>query len=407
MNRFDFEHIVQLRNEGHYSQAMTLLDDFIFLLENKYSLNIIGNTLPIEVLTDYAKALGQKAIVYRYLGDLEKAKFFTLKAIPFAEQAQELELLGLLISDYGVYQYKSGNVEDAERNFKKAVQLLESIESTKQLVIVNINYGCMLLHLGEFEQCIPLFKQTMLKLESKGDTTELGSLLTNLAFAYEKIGKTDLALSTYVRSKEMLLRINAIPCYILTSINLVAMYNEEEMFELAKSTLDEIEQFIPADILSIERIDYLINYIGYYLGIGSLEEAIRLLEELSSVDQSNIDSESKIYLLTLWARIHLSKQNISLTKEYIALIEYDISKYSKPEIEPFLYWVKGKIAVLEQEYEWAAKCVYKGLNECTFSKPGSRIYKDLHKLQNEIYSLIDDAKKSSFQFSRTSEITTL
>lgn len=405
MKQFDFEYIIQLRNEGHYSQAMTLLEEYLYFLEQNYSLNQIGNADSVQISIEYAKALGQKAILFRYLGDIEKAKFFTLKAIPFAEQSQELELLGLLISDYGVYQYKSGNVEDAERNFKKAVHILESIDSKKQLLVVKINYGCMLLHSGEFEQCIPLFKQIMIELESKGDSPELGSLLTNLAYAYENIGKSELAFLTYIRSKEMLFRIKAFPMYILASINLVALYNEEEKFELAKTTLDEVEQYISTEVLSNERIDYLINYIGYYLGIDALDEAIRLLIELSSLDQTNIEPESKIFILSLWSRLHLKTQNISEAKRYVELLQSSISTFSKPEIEPFLYWVKGKISVLEHEYELAAKCTYKGLHECTFSKPGTKIYKDLLKLQSEIYAMIDSTKKSSFQFSLVKEIT--
>lgn len=395
MNQFDFEYIVQLRNEGHYSQAMNLLQNYIDYLEQQYSLTQIESSLPEEIITNYAKAIGQKAILYRYLDNIEQAKYYTLKAIPYAEQSQEKELLGLLISDYGVYQYKSGNVKDAERNFKKAVRLLESIDSKKQLVIVKINYGCMLLHLGEFDQCIPLFKQTFKELETNGDSPEFGSLLTNLAYAYENIGKTELALMTYVRAKELLYRINAIPMYVLTSINLVALYNEEEMFELAKSTLDEVEQYISTEQLSHERIDYLINYVGYYLGIDCVEEAIRILEELSSLDQTTIEPESKVYLLSLWAKVHLRTHNVKEAKKYAELIQQDINSYAKPEIEPFLYWLNGKIAILEQEYEFAAKCCYKGLNECTFSKPGTKIYRDLQKLQSEIYSLIDESKKAS------------
>jgi len=395
MNQFDFEYIVQLRNEGHYSQGMNLLQNYIDYLEQQYSLTQIESSLPEEIITNYAKAIGQKAILYRYLDNIEQAKYYTLKAIPYAEQSQEKELLGLLISDYGVYQYKSGNVKDAERNFKKAVRLLESIDSKKQLVIVKINYGCMLLHLGEFDQCIPLFKQTFKELETNGDSPEFGSLLTNLAYAYENIGKTELALMTYVRAKELLYRINAIPMYVLTSINLVALYNEEEMFELAKSTLDEVEQYISTEQLSHERIDYLINYVGYYLGIDCVEEAIRILEELSSLDQTTIEPESKVYLLSLWAKVHLRTHNVKEAKKYAELIQQDINSYAKPEIEPFLYWLNGKIAILEQEYEFAAKCCYKGLNECTFSKPGTKIYRDLQKLQSEIYSLIDESKKAS------------
>lgn len=405
MNQLDFEYIVQLRNEGHYSQAMNLLEEFIDYLEKQYTLNQFNDSLPSDVISQYAKALGQKAILFRYLGDIEQAKFYTLKAIPFAEQTQEVELLGLLISDYGVYQYKSGNVEDAERNFKKAVQILESVDSTNQLVIVKINYGCMLLHLGEFDQCIPLFKQTLKDLETKGDSVELGSLLTNLAYAYENIGKTELALMTYIRAKESLFRINAIPMYVHSSINLVALYNEEEMFELAKSILDEVEQYISTEELSNERIDYLINYIGYFLGIDAIDEAIRLLEEISTLDLTTIEPESKVYMLSLWARIYIRIGNIQEAKKYAELIQKDISTYSKPEIEPFLYWVRGKIAVLEQEYEWATKCCYKGLHECTFSKQGTKIFRDLEKLQSEIYSLMDDSKKSSFQFSHLTEIT--
>ncbi len=253
----------------------------------------------------------------------------------------------------------------------------------------------MLLHLGEFDQCIPLFKQTLKELETKGDSPELGSLLTNLSYAYENIGKIELALLTYVRAKELLYRINAIPMYVLTSINLVALYNEEEMFELAKSTLDEVEQYISTEQLSNERIDYLINYVGYYLGIDCLEEAVRILEELSSLDQTNFEPESKVYLLSLWAKVHLRTHNITEAKKYANLIQQDINSYAKPEIEPFLYWLNGKIAILEQEYEFAAKCCYKGLNECTFSKPGTKIFRDLQKLQSEIYSLIDESKKTS------------
>ncbi|MBL8005878.1 MAG: hypothetical protein JNL36_12335 [Candidatus Kapabacteria bacterium] len=394
MNQFDFEYIVQLRNEGQYAKAMLLLEAYISNLEKNFSLSNVEYTLPISILINYAKALGQKAILFRYLGDIEKAKFFTLKAIPFAEQSKELELLGLLISDYGVYQYKSGNVEDAERNFKKAVQILEAIESKKQLVIVKINYGCMLLHLGEFEQCIPLFKQTLLELETQGDSPELGSLLTNLAYAYENIGKTELALMTYARAKELLFRIKAIPMYVLSSINLVALYNEEEMYELAKAVLDEIEQYISTEELSNERIDYLINYIGYYIGIDSINDAIKILNEISSLDLKDIEPESKVYMLLLWSRIYIRTENISEAKKYAELIKQDITSFSKPEIEPFLYWLNGKIAILELEYEFAAKCCYKGLNECTFSKPGTKIYRDLQQLQSEIYSLIDKSKKT-------------
>lgn len=394
MNQFDFEYIVQLRNEGQYAKAMLLLEAYISNLEKNFSLSNVEYTLPISILINYAKALGQKAILFRYLGDIEKAKFFTLKAIPFAEQSKELELLGLLISDYGVYQYKSGNVEDAERNFKKAVQILEAIESKKQLVIVKINYGCMLLHLGEFEQCIPMFKQTLSELETKGDSLELGSLLTNLAYAYENIGKTELALMTYARAKELLFRIKAIPMYVLSSINLVALYNEEEMYELAKAVLDEIEQYISTEELSNERIDYLINYIGYYIGIDSINDAIKILNEISSLDLKDIEPESKVYMLLLWSRIYIRTENISEAKKYAELIKQDITSFSKPEIEPFLYWLNGKIAILELEYEFAAKCCYKGLNECTFSKPGTKIYRDLQQLQSEIYSLIDKSKKT-------------
>ncbi len=395
MKQIDFEYIVQLRNEGQYAYAMLLLEEYISYLEENFTLSNVEYAVPSSILTNYAKALGQKAILFRYLGDIEKAKFFTLKAIPFAEQSKELELLGLLISDYGVYQYKSGNVEDAERNFKKAVQILEALESKKNLIIVKINYGCMLLHLGEFEQCIPLFKQTLFELETQGDSPELGSLLTNLAYAYENIGKIELALMTYVRAKELLFRIKAIPMYVLSSINLVALYNEEEMFELAKSILDEIEPYISTNELSNERIDYLINYIGYYIGIDSINEATKILNEISSLDLKDIEPESKVYMLLLWSRIHIRTKNIPEAKKYAELIKQDISSFSKPEIEPFLYWLKGKIAILELEYEYAAKCCYKGLNECTFSKPGTKIFRDLQKLQTEIYSLIDESKKTS------------
>ncbi len=98
MNLFNFEYIVQLRNEGHYSHAMNLLQNYIDFLEQHYSLTKIDSSIPEEILKNYAKAIGQKAILYRYLDNIEQAKYYTLKAIPYAEQSQELELLGLLIS---------------------------------------------------------------------------------------------------------------------------------------------------------------------------------------------------------------------------------------------------------------------------------------------------------------------
>jgi tetratricopeptide (TPR) repeat protein len=386
----DFEHILQLRNSGNYSEALNILDIHIHELENTYIFATSIEYIPESISLLYAKCLGQKAIVYRYLGDFDKAKKLTLSAIPFAEQGNDKELVALLISDIGVFQFKIGNIKDAERNLKKSLRQLEALGSIEKATIVKINYACMLQHRGEFEQCLPLFKQALSYLEQKPESSDLGSLLTNIAYAYENLGKKELALLTYNRAGELLLRINAIPMYILTSLNLVSFYNEEEMFELSKSTLDSIEHYIPTDEISIERIDFLLHYTGYFIGIKQIENAVSILNQIDSIDQSIIEPETKIYVFMLWSKVCIANMELEKAKQFVISIEEELQQYDKPELEPHLYWTKGTIAYLEKDYELAVKYVYKGINECTFSKPGTKIYRELQKLLSEIYAMFED-----------------
>ena len=386
----DFEHILQLRNSGNYSEALNILDIHIHELENTYVFATSIEYIPENISLLYAKCLGQKAIVYRYLGDFDKAKKLTLSAIPFAEQGNDKELVALLISDIGVFQFKIGNIKDAERNLKKSLRQLEALGSIEKATIVKINYACMLQHRGEFEQCLPLFKQALSYLEQKPESSDLGSLLTNIAYAYENLGKKELALLTYNRACELLLRINAIPMYILTSLNLVTFFNEEEMFELSKSTLDSIEHYLPTDELSLERIDFLLHYAGYFIGVNQIDNAISILNQIALIDETIYEPETRIYVLILWTKVSISKKEFDKAKQYVNLIEEELQQYDKPELEPHLYFTKGTIAFLEKEYEVAVKYVYKGINECTFSKPGTKIYRDLQKLLSEIYEMFED-----------------
>jgi len=392
METFDFEHIKVLRNNGQFDEVIILLDVKIKELEELYDLSQVSTSINEEISQLFAKCLGQKAIIYRHLGEFEKAKVITQRAISFAENSNDKELVAILISDIGVFQYKMGNIKDAERNLQHSLLQLEILGSLEKAATVRINYACILLHKGEFEKCLPLFKQSLLRLEKYGDSAELGSLLSNIAYTYENIGKKELALLTYVRSKDLLLRIEAIPSFVCTSLNLVALYIEEELYELAKVTLDNLEQYLPKDVYTPERIDFLINLASYYSGLQLFDSALSILDQLESIPNSQVEIESQIYINLIKAKVFQMTHRLEESKGVISDIESIIADYSKPEIEPYILLLQALIAYEENNFEYAIKLLYQGLHECEFLRPGTKIYRDSHSLLIKIYSKLDNSE---------------
>lgn len=315
----------------------------------KNAINILEKALVLAVnnknIKEESISKNYIGIVYRDLGEYEKAKSYSNESLSMAKDSL---VMASAYTNIGACNRQLGLYEEALKSYLKALSIYDAIvEDNKKATVIN-NIGMVYSYLGMNDKAIEYHLKAKNTFELLNDKKGISQAYNNIAIIYANDGDLEKALSYFQYS----------------------LYIEEELKD--KKGVAESANNVGAVYYYLQEIDSALYYfnksayieksIGNFAGIGaSYNNIAQVLLENERV------SESKIYIDSAYFYANLSKTSVDIETAILNYSQYyEAKKDTKLALEFFKDYstfkdsilninTNSKIAELEIEYETEKK----------------------------------------------------
>jgi CHAT domain-containing protein len=271
------QQVVQLQNEGKYSQAIPLAERLLALFEKVWGkddlyvatpLNTLANLHQLQgnyekaeslylrslairkkalgdVHPDVAQTLSNLAQLYRRRGSYEQAENLYILALTIHEKAlgrEDKEVATDLIGLAGLYR-EQGNYEKAEPLYLRSLAIREkALGKEHPLVATSLNNLARLYYAqGSYQKAEPLYVRSLAIWEKAlgKEHPDVATSLNNLAQLYAAQGSYEKAEPLFVRSLEIIEKVlgKEHPLVAASLSNLARLYYTQGSYEKAEPLL--------------------------------------------------------------------------------------------------------------------------------------------------------------------------
>ncbi|WP_223269911.1 tetratricopeptide repeat protein [Nostoc sp. 'Peltigera membranacea cyanobiont' 213] len=242
--------------------------------------------------------LKELGVVYRSIGEVQKAEDFLLKALKLTEEDEHLA--GIKAS----VLYELGWIYDDLGEWDKAIALYnQSLEINER--IGNVQGKAATLHClaiiyankGDVDEAIALYNQSLEIEESIGDVQGKAATLHCLAIIYANKGDVDEAIALYNQSLEIKERIGNVQGKAATLHQLAGIYAKkgdvDEAIALFNQSLEIKERIgdVQGKAMTLWWLGHLAEQQGEYTkAISYLQPALEILQRLKSPDAESVSA---------------------------------------------------------------------------------------------------------------------
>lgn len=258
---------------------------------------------------DYANSLSYQAVLYKWMGDYEKAEPLYLAGIEFDKKVLDSDDpdYAMSLNNLAAFYEIAGDYEKAEPQYLEAKNIFQKTLGKEHPKYANVLGNLSLLYLSMREYT----KAEQLALEAKRIREKvLGKTHRKYALSLNNLGTIYHAMGDYEKAEPMFLDAKGIrekvlgkgsPAYATSLNNLGAVYRNIRDFEKAEPILLEAIQ-IREKALGKEHRFYalsLINLASLYQLMGRYEEAERLVLEAEKIERKVLGEQHPDYATTL------------------------------------------------------------------------------------------------------------
>jgi serine phosphatase RsbU (regulator of sigma subunit)/tetratricopeptide (TPR) repeat protein len=157
----------------------------------------------LQWLRGLAEANHNLAVVYRTIGNYEKAIGYNNVALGYATQLKDSSRIASTIGNLGSVYYTQGDYPRALEYYLAALKIAE-LRNEKQRIATQLgNIGSIYIHQGDYKTSISCFSRALRIDEENKDQAGIAFDLAGIAGGYLKQAKPDTALMYYSRALEI------------------------------------------------------------------------------------------------------------------------------------------------------------------------------------------------------------
>ncbi|MGE0566309.1 MAG: SpoIIE family protein phosphatase [Bacteroidia bacterium] len=251
----------------------------------------------------FGSLLGNISLLYREIGDLEKAKAYLKKSLPFIKFSDDVASYVKSINNLALIYYNEKDYKGADSLFQLGYQLAKKNNLNQDLADITYNMCASLSEVGKFKEAIP-YQLELLQLIRKmnlGPSWEK-LLLQDLAITHFETNKIKASKDFLKQSEKIKLPEEAAERDFIGSLkNIASIYHKLGMLEKAVEAYSECIELIENRSNSQELSDFSQLAYNYERAQDSLKAAKELaLTELEAKRQKDISEHKlerqKIYL---------------------------------------------------------------------------------------------------------------
>ena len=287
--------------------------------------------LSLEINNDikeYAIAKDYLGIVYRDLGQFEKAKTLSLEAISFSKDSLTN---ASAYTNIGAANRQMGLYREALKYYLKALKIYEDAPDLHKIATVNNNIGTVYNYLGINDKAVEYHTKAIKIFESLSNRKGISNAYNNIAIIYANDGELEKALSNFKYSLEIERELQDKKGIAESSNNVGAVYYYMQEIDSALYYFDQSA--------NMERL------IGNYAGVGaSFNNIAQVLLENNRV------AESKVYIDSSYYYAQKSKTTVDIESALLTYSEYYEAKNDlKSALNYFKEYSKFKDSTLNVE----------------------------------------------------------
>ncbi|HLT53531.1 MAG TPA: tetratricopeptide repeat protein [Flavobacteriaceae bacterium] len=356
-----------------FSQSkLELLNDraMDFYKENpQKALAMLDSILGVYTIDDFpveqARTINNKGIVFRDLGELEKAKAFSQKALSVTN---EVHVKASAYNNIGACNRVLGNYEEALTAYLEALKIYESLNSTEKQATVNNNIGMVYSYLGIVDKAVEFHLKAKDIFEKEQNKKGMSEAYNNLAIVYANEGDLQKALDYFKYSLKLeeelnskkgiaestnnvgavfyyLQEIDSALVYFNKSVdaeksignlagvgttynNIADVLMENGRLSEAKKYLDSAHVYVNKSKVTVDMEMSLQNYSRYYELKGDKDKALEYFKNYSKFRDStlNLETNSKIAELEIQYNTEKNEKEILSQKAELAEKELHLNR---------------------------------------------------------------------------------
>lgn len=326
---------------------------------------ILGPYTIDDFPVEQARTINNKGIVFRDLGELEKAKAFSQKALSVTN---EVHVKASAYNNIGACNRVLGNYEEALTAYLEALKIYESLNSTEKQATVNNNIGMVYSYLGVVDKAVEFHLKAKDIFEKEQNKKGMSEAYNNLAIVYANEGDLQKALDYFKYSLKLeeelnskkgiaestnnvgavfyyLQEIDSALVYFNKSVdaeksignlagvgttynNIADVLMENGRLSEAKKYLDSAHVYVNKSKVTVDMEMSLQNYSRYYELKGDKDKALEYFKNYSKFRDStlNLETNSKIAELEIQYNTEKNEKEILSQKAELAEKELHLNR---------------------------------------------------------------------------------
>ncbi len=257
--------------------------------------------IAIDEKLEYKEAnmLSNLGMIYRDIGQYDKAKECITKALKIAEKLGILEDKALRYALLGMIDKVKGDYESALKLYVESLKIYEQLGHLRGMATRSSNIGQIFYLQDNLDEAKKWFEKSLEYSKSIGDEPNQARMLGNLAVLHSRKKEYDKALEIYENILKMAEKANDIRA-ITTRLNNIGMvYQNQKMYEKSIEYFEKARNLDESAAL-LENLITDLNNIGVSLwksgkikeGLEKFEQSLKIVHQIGhkELEKSVIDN---------------------------------------------------------------------------------------------------------------------
>lgn len=303
----------------HRNNNQGIAADYITKEETRRWLHTLNSLLNESEKTDgsYVRLLNEIALLYKKLGDLDKAQDYLKKSLTAVRNSKEKSHEGTVLNNLAQIYSVRGEEDQALDLFEKSLCIYRDIGNKQGESAALNNISQVYQKKGDIEATIKYLEESLLLVQELGSKADESSVLDNISSAYQRKGEYEFALQYVERALQIDIEIGnksgkAIAFNNISQI-LKALGKHDKALQYLEWSL-ELQQEMGN---RSEEGVVLNNMASIAFGKGDYEVSLSLYEKSLLIAEEIGDKSAESVILVNIAQIYSVRGDYSTALQYL------------------------------------------------------------------------------------------
>ncbi|MFO8068022.1 MAG: tetratricopeptide repeat protein [Bacteroidales bacterium] len=276
-------------------------------------------------------AMGNLAIVYHVLGDVDIAMSYYLKSLAIEEKFDDKEGMARSFNNIGIIYRTQGNYKLAIENYEKSLEMNIAIQDSIGMSRSFNNIGIVYFDQGNYDKSIDYFLKSLKIREGLGDHKGVADSYANIGLIYHNQGNFDSSIDYSLKAQEIYEELEDIR-------GLSVVYNNIGNFHSDNKMYDEAIEYHKKSLEIKEQIGDQRGMSASYTNIGNVyreqdehDKAIAEYIKALKIDEESGDLQGQAIVYTNIAELYVDMAQKATGSELeeiiISALEYGHNAY--------------------------------------------------------------------------------